>query len=400
MISSGTQQTTFSYGPDLQRWQSMTSDDGTPVRRVLYGDDYERVVYTADSVREFYYLGHDIIAVRLNGGPVAFYMAQTEHLGSIISVRDSLWASKFHSTYDAWGNPSVSENAIGLLRGYTGHEMLPEYGLINMRSAHKDALPAKNGRLYDPLLGRFLSPDNYVQQPDNSQNFNRYTYCLNNPLKYTDPDGVSYTNGDLSLNVGSGIGNQFSGWNVRASYGGYGVGYARTFYNETTVKGNTWGKQCVGTYSLSFGDNVSLSVSNDMFGKKHNDRWRTSAVEISILNFTVGTYVTTNNGKEDSNHKTFYGRDRIIGHNPYKEVGDIIVGGAWNNGKVYSAPFWFGYRSGSQILRVGISHPSVQSLTQNFVHKHFVKTPFFLDYSRFRGGIYSYYGYNNPLSLW
>ena len=46
-----------------------------------------------------------------------------------------------------------------------------------------------NGRLYDPLLGRFLSPDPYVQMPDFSQNYNRYSYCLNNPLKYTDPDG-------------------------------------------------------------------------------------------------------------------------------------------------------------------------------------------------------------------
>ena len=46
-----------------------------------------------------------------------------------------------------------------------------------------------NGRLYDPVLGRFFSPDNYVQMPDNSQNFNRYSYCLNNPLKYTDPSG-------------------------------------------------------------------------------------------------------------------------------------------------------------------------------------------------------------------
>jgi hypothetical protein len=38
-------------------------------------------------------------------------------------------------------------------------------------------------------LGIFLSPDNYLQAPDNSQNFNRYTYCLNNPLVYTDPSG-------------------------------------------------------------------------------------------------------------------------------------------------------------------------------------------------------------------
>jgi len=46
-----------------------------------------------------------------------------------------------------------------------------------------------NGRLYDPYLQRFLSPDNYVQSPFNAQKFNRYAYCLNNPLMYTDPSG-------------------------------------------------------------------------------------------------------------------------------------------------------------------------------------------------------------------
>jgi len=46
-----------------------------------------------------------------------------------------------------------------------------------------------NGRVYDPLPGQFLSPDNYVQTPDFTQNFKRYGYCLNNPLIYTDPSG-------------------------------------------------------------------------------------------------------------------------------------------------------------------------------------------------------------------
>lgn len=59
-----------------------------------------------------------------------------------------------------------------------GHEMLNEFNLINM-----------NGRVYDPVLGRFLSPDKYVQEGDNSQNYNSYSYCLNNPLKYADPSG-------------------------------------------------------------------------------------------------------------------------------------------------------------------------------------------------------------------
>jgi predicted lipid-binding transport protein (Tim44 family) len=43
-----------------------------------------------------------------------------------------------------------------------------------------------NGRVYDPVIARFLSPDPYVQAPESSQNFNRYSYALNNPLKYTD----------------------------------------------------------------------------------------------------------------------------------------------------------------------------------------------------------------------
>jgi hypothetical protein len=46
-----------------------------------------------------------------------------------------------------------------------------------------------NGRLYDPYLQRFLSPDPYVQSPHNAQNYNRYAYALNNPLMYTDPSG-------------------------------------------------------------------------------------------------------------------------------------------------------------------------------------------------------------------
>ena len=49
-----------------------------------------------------------------------------------------------------------------------------------------------NARLYDPALGRFLSPDPVVQQPDGTQAFNRYTYCLNNPLRYVDLDGLAW----------------------------------------------------------------------------------------------------------------------------------------------------------------------------------------------------------------
>lgn len=98
----------------------------------------------------------------------------------------------FEAKYDPWGVQTVVTDSICFHRGYGGHEMLNYFGIINMRSAQRDAFITKwrkNGRLYDPLLGRFLSPDNYVQEPFNTQNFNRYSYCLNNPVKYTDPSG-------------------------------------------------------------------------------------------------------------------------------------------------------------------------------------------------------------------
>ena len=66
-------------------------------------------------------------------------------------------------------------------RGFTGHEHLLDFGLINM-----------NGRMYDPLLSSFLSPDNYMQDPTSQQGFNRYAYCMYNPLKYIDPTGEQY----------------------------------------------------------------------------------------------------------------------------------------------------------------------------------------------------------------
>lgn len=78
-----------------------------------------------------------------------------------------------HAIY-AVGSEPVS--SIG--RGYTGNEHLTMFGLINM-----------NARLYDPVVGRFLFPDPYVQAPWMSQNFNRYSYALNNPLRYTDDSG-------------------------------------------------------------------------------------------------------------------------------------------------------------------------------------------------------------------
>jgi len=76
-----------------------------------------------------------------------------------------------------WTYTSVP-TATNTRHGFTGHEHLDKFALINM-----------NGRVYDPVIGRFLSPDPVLQDPANAQNYNKYSYVLNNPLKYTDPSG-------------------------------------------------------------------------------------------------------------------------------------------------------------------------------------------------------------------
>jgi RHS repeat-associated protein len=63
-------------------------------------------------------------------------------------------------------------------RGFTSHEHLDEVALIHM-----------NGRVYDPVIGRFTTPDPNVPDPRSLQSFNRYSYVRNNPLTGVDPSG-------------------------------------------------------------------------------------------------------------------------------------------------------------------------------------------------------------------
>ena len=87
-------------------------------------------------------------------------------------------------SYDPWDrrrnttNFAQTQTVFTFDRGFTGHEHYDNLKIINA-----------NARLYDPVIGRFFSPDPFVQAPDFTQNYNRYSYCLNNPVMYSDPDG-------------------------------------------------------------------------------------------------------------------------------------------------------------------------------------------------------------------
>lgn len=96
-------------------------------------------------------------------------------------------------SYDPWGRRRNTTDfgycnvSHTFDRGFTGHEHLYDFGLINM-----------NGRMYDPITSSFLSVDQYVGSPENAQGFNRYAYCSNNPLRYVDPSGWLQVGGGAS----------------------------------------------------------------------------------------------------------------------------------------------------------------------------------------------------------
>ena len=145
---------------------------------------------TDNSTKFVFYLGGDAYsapAVLISDGETQkLYYLHRDYLGSIVMLTDEEGNIAERRHFDPWGQVLKVEDGAGntlekltlLDRGFTGHEHLQTVGLIHM-----------NGRLYDPVLHRFLQPDNFVQDPFNTQNFNRYGYCLNNPLVYVDENG-------------------------------------------------------------------------------------------------------------------------------------------------------------------------------------------------------------------
>ena len=110
-----------------------------------------------------------------------------DSLGSVTAITNDAGAVIERLAYEPFGkrrfpngtaDPNNTLIGVTTERSFTDHEYLDELGLIHM-----------NGRVYDPLLGRFMTADPSVPNPLNLQSFNRYSYALNNPLRIIDPSG-------------------------------------------------------------------------------------------------------------------------------------------------------------------------------------------------------------------
>jgi RHS repeat-associated protein len=187
---------TFWYGPDRQRWRQVASSAGGFETTVYAGGLLEKSTRGSVTTWKHYVAtpgGVAALHVRSNDGqaPRTWLLTQ-DALGSTDRVVDAAGKVVLATSFDAFGSrrglawsgaPTAAEldaAARTTRDGFTGHEQLDHLGLVHM-----------GGRLYDPVIGRFLSADPVVQAPFWSQDLNRYSYAWNNPLSIVDPSGYA-----------------------------------------------------------------------------------------------------------------------------------------------------------------------------------------------------------------
>lgn len=106
------------------------------------------------------------------------YYFHKDHLGSSTAMTNSSGSVSETTEYRPFGSKRAHTGSTISNYKFTDQELDPESGLYNY-----------DARLYDPVIGRFISADNMTPDWYNPQYLNRYTYCRNNPLVYVDPSG-------------------------------------------------------------------------------------------------------------------------------------------------------------------------------------------------------------------
>ncbi|MDZ7922648.1 MAG: RHS repeat-associated core domain-containing protein [Marinagarivorans sp.] len=171
--------TQFVYGASQQKVKQVTGTKTTYFIGGLYELENNNGTITETSYAGAY-------TQKKSASTLTYQYSLYDHLGSTDVITNELGAEQSRMAFDPFGSklqshfssyPSTSANTSNYL-GYTGHSMVENLGLIHM-----------GGRVYDPLAGRFLSADLFVQEPNSTQSYNRYSYVGNNPLSATDPSG-------------------------------------------------------------------------------------------------------------------------------------------------------------------------------------------------------------------
>jgi len=243
-ITKGSNSTRFEYGADRSRYLQVATDSSGSTKTHYLGQLFERIQKPNGIIeyKNYIYAGKRMIAVstrRSNNSTDLNYLHR-DHINSTTVITDATGVVKERFSYDLFGKrrsdaswkAASPQEAIMLSaltsstthHGYTEHEFLEGVGLIHM-----------NGRVYDPELGRFLSADPFVQNKQNLQSFNRYSYVLNNPLSFTDPSGYF----GISISFSCGICGDIADATVAALTLGLERDFSRRFENFLDENGRT-----------------------------------------------------------------------------------------------------------------------------------------------------------------
>ena len=166
-VSENETDTTFVYDGDGNRVKK--TENGETIH---YVNQYYQKNIDTSVVTTYYYLGDNLVAMR--EGTTLKYMHQ-DHLTSTSVMTDTNGDSVGTIKYLPFGE--TRSGSVPTDKQFTG-QRLDGTGLYYYRA-----------RYYDATIGRFISPDTIIPNPMSPQAFSRYSYCLNNPLKYVDPSG-------------------------------------------------------------------------------------------------------------------------------------------------------------------------------------------------------------------
>lgn|GEM_PF-3646619 len=177
----------FNYGAEHQRTLQTRRDASGNQSTVVYAGAQE-VTHdsTGTTIKTYWPGGVGVEIDRPNAGTSELDWTHEDRLGSVIAISAADGTLRERLAYDPWGKrrstdgSSTANSITGTTdnKGFTGQEMLDQLELVHL-----------NGRIYDPYVGKFLSADPHVTDPVNGQNYNRYSYVLNNPTNLTDPTG-------------------------------------------------------------------------------------------------------------------------------------------------------------------------------------------------------------------
>jgi RHS repeat-associated protein len=181
----------ISYDPEGNRSLISLSSGSKLIKQKFYAGQFMDQEVLGDTIRNINYIfAYGEVVAQLNEdnlGKRQLNFWHKDHLGSITSITDSIGNLFQELAYDPWGKRRNADwtTIVGpdtsryiLERGFTTHEHYDLFEVVNM-----------NGRIYDAILGRFLSADPNVDDITDLQSLNRYSYVNNNPLSYTDPSG-------------------------------------------------------------------------------------------------------------------------------------------------------------------------------------------------------------------